>query len=148
MKRRSNGQPSESLVNLRRQHTRDRRAALFICWSAALGLIAGVPGAIGQAPGPTPSQAPTQRTVGIYLTAISNVDTRRDSLIADFYIWTTSPANAPDPLATVSIVRARTKTSFMNGKKSSANGCGLCGNTVGRYSTTGISKIFHLTTTF
>ena len=110
MEPRSNAQPSESFVNLRRQHTKDRIAALFICWSAALGLIAGVPAAIGQAPGPTPSPAPTQRTFGIYLTAISNVDTRRDSFIADFYIWTTSPANAPDPLATVSIVRARTQT--------------------------------------
>jgi hypothetical protein len=49
-------------------------------------------------------------TVGIYLSAISDIDTNRDSFVADFYVWSYSPADASDPLASVSVVRARSQT--------------------------------------
>jgi hypothetical protein len=49
-------------------------------------------------------------TVGIYLSAISDIDTNRDSFVADFYVWSYSPANASDPLASVSVARAGSQT--------------------------------------
>lgn len=72
--------------------------------------MANAPAAMGQAPEPLPSPVPVQTTVGIYLTAVYDIDTSRDSFLADFYIWTKSSANAPDPLATVTVVRARSQT--------------------------------------
>lgn len=49
-------------------------------------------------------------TVGIYISAVSEIDTNRDSFVADFYVWSYSPANASDPLAAVSVARARSQT--------------------------------------
>jgi hypothetical protein len=46
----------------------------------------------------------------MYLTAIPSVNTWQDSYIADFYLWSRSPANAAAPLAKVAIVRAKTQT--------------------------------------
>ncbi len=53
-----------------------------------------------------------QITVGIYLTAIQDIDTSQSSFLADFYVWTKSPADAPDPLAKVTVVRAKTQTTL------------------------------------
>jgi len=63
-------------------------------------------------PQPTPSAVSAQITVGIYLTAIQGIDTSRSSFLADFYVWAKSPADALDPLANVTIVRAKTQTTL------------------------------------
>ena len=49
-------------------------------------------------------------TVGIYVSAVSDIDTGRASFVADFYVWSYSPANASDPLATLSVARARSQS--------------------------------------
>ena len=74
--------------------------------------------AIGLGGQPVPSSPPAtgipqpaaKVTVGIYISAVSDIDTNRDSFVADFHVWSYSPANASDPLASVSIARARSQT--------------------------------------
>ncbi len=55
---------------------------------------------------------PPQASVGIYLTAIHDIDMNRGAFGADFYLWAVSPAGAPDPLTTLQVTRARTQTSL------------------------------------
>lgn len=61
--------------------------------------------------------AASAQTLGIYLTAIQDIDISRSSFTADFYVWTKSPADAPDPLAKVTIVRAKTQTTLYEWKE-------------------------------
>lgn len=97
-------------IGWRRQRPGHRVTAFFICCFVASGLWANVPVAICQPPRSTPSPFSAQTTVGIYLSAIHDVDTSRNSFLADFYLWTKSPANAPSPLEKVTVVRASTQT--------------------------------------
>jgi hypothetical protein len=82
---------------------------------ACLIVLLAVASLAGQ-PTPSPSQATGQAqpsakvTVGIYVSAITDIDTNRDSFLADFYVWSYSPANASDPLATISVARARSQS--------------------------------------
>jgi hypothetical protein len=105
----SSPQSKGRFVTSRRQRPRHHGAAFFLGCFAAAGLLANALAAFGQTPQPMPSPVSAQ-TVGIYLTAIRDIDTSRNSFLAEFYIWTQSPANSPDPLAKVTIVRARTQT--------------------------------------
>jgi hypothetical protein len=82
---------------------------------ACLIVLLAVARLAGQ-PAPPPAQAtgqaqsPAKVTVGIYVSAITDIDTSRDSFVADFYVWSYSPANASDPLTTISVARARSQT--------------------------------------
>lgn len=83
--------------------------------SAVVIMVLAVARLAGQ-PAPQPPQATgmgqpaANVTVGIYISAVADIDTNRDSFVADFYVWSSSPANASDPLASVSVARARSQT--------------------------------------
>lgn len=87
-----------------------RTAAVFAYWIAACAVFAYPGAAMGQTPAARPSPASPSATVGMYLTAIPGVNISQDSYVADFYLWSRSPANAPAPLTKVVIVRAKTQT--------------------------------------
>jgi hypothetical protein len=89
--------------------------------AATLAVLADHPGAIGQTPQPMPSPVSAQTIVGIYLTGIHDIDTSRNTFVADFYLWAKSPASAPDPLAEVAIVRAKTQTILAEWREKSGN---------------------------
>jgi hypothetical protein len=80
---------------------------------ACLIVLLAVARLAGQ-PASSPSQPTGQpqgsATVGIYVSAITDIDTNRDSFVAEFYVWSSSAANAPDPLATISVARARSQS--------------------------------------
>jgi hypothetical protein len=81
-----------------------------IRFCVALCLMVTPPIAMGQIPQPAPSSVSTQTSVGIFLIAVHDVDTIRDNFLAEFYVWTRSPADAPDPLASAIVIRATTQT--------------------------------------
>jgi hypothetical protein len=109
-RRRANVQQRGRFIRPHRQPLGYWVAAFFISCLAGLGLMANTPSAMGQTAEPMRSPVPDQTTVGIYLTALHEIDPSRDLFLADFYVWTMSAANAPDPLAKLIVVRARSQT--------------------------------------
>jgi hypothetical protein len=89
------------------------RARASSITSACLILFLAVVASAAQSSPPSPHALGKPQeftvTVGIYVSAISDIDTNRDSFVADFYVWTYSPASASDPLATVTVARARSQ---------------------------------------
>jgi len=74
--------------------------------SLALGLMA-------LAPWEASAQEPVMdrpTTVGLYLQSLSLVNTSANSFMADFYVWTLSPENGPDPLASFSLPQSQSRT--------------------------------------
>ena len=72
----------------------------------ALSLLAFVPWS-SQAQEPVMDR-PT--TVGFYLQSLSLADASANSFMVDFYLWTLSPAEGPDPLESFSLPRSQNRT--------------------------------------
>jgi hypothetical protein len=115
-RRSSNTRPRDRVIHSRSQRFGRTLAARWSCCIATAGLAAIAPAALAQTPQPPPSPAAALTTVGIFLTAIHDIDPSRDTFLADFYVWTWSPAYAPDPLANVTVTRAITQRTLYEWK--------------------------------
>lgn len=52
----------------------------------------------------------TPTKVGIYLQSISSVDVTGENFVIDFYVWTLSPKDGPDPLASLALPQSVRRT--------------------------------------